>query len=167
VRNNAIYGLGESVLWGGEVVVPHYSAILATISKQLGLETAPRVVDQIVGAVARFITADLTKVPVEEIVPVMLAHLPLREDLEEYELVFRCFQTLFSAGHALTLSCLPKMLECAAAFSVAHGVDKTKTTPLIAQLLKAMAGSFPQQLEAGVKLLPEEQQRLLAAVLQS
>ena len=51
--------------------------------------------------------------------------------------------------------------------SLSKAFFPTQTTPLIAQLLKAMAGSFPQQLEAGVKQLPEEQQRVLATILQS
>ena len=56
----------------------------------------------------------------------MLQHLPLKEDFEEYELVFKAFLTLFSAGHKLTLACLPKMLECAAIFTAAHGIDKSR-----------------------------------------
>merc|ERR550519_326920 len=150
VRNNAVYGLGEFVLWAGEDAVPHYTHILATLSKLLGHEASPRVVDQIVGAVSRFVIANLTKVPVEEIVPAVLGNLPLKEDLEEYELVFKFFLTLFNAGHSLTVECLPKMVQCAAIFTAAVGVDKTKTTPLVCQLMKSMAGSFSGQFEATV-----------------
>ena len=93
-----------------EPAVPHYSTILANISKLLGHESCPRVVDQIVGAIARFLIVNLVKVPPEELVPAVLQHLPLKEDFEEYELVLKAFITLFSAGHKLTLACLPKML---------------------------------------------------------
>ena len=48
VRNIPINWLGELVLWAGEPSVPHYSTILAIISKLLGHESCPRVVDQIV-----------------------------------------------------------------------------------------------------------------------
>ena len=48
VRNSPIYWLVELVLWAGEPSVPHYSTILANISKLLGHETCPGVVDQIV-----------------------------------------------------------------------------------------------------------------------
>ncbi len=54
VRNNAVYGVGEVVLWGGAAVVPHYSHILASLSGLLDHEPAPRVIDQIVGAVSRY-----------------------------------------------------------------------------------------------------------------
>ena len=56
----------------------------------------------------------------------MVSHLPLKEDLEEYELVFKAFLTLFSAGHSVTPQCIPKIVESAAHFTTAHSLDKTK-----------------------------------------
>ena len=53
LRNNAVFGLGEVVMWGGAAMVPHYSGILQQLSKLLGMEQTPRVLDQIVGALAR------------------------------------------------------------------------------------------------------------------
>jgi len=167
VRNNAVYGLGEVVLWGGEDAVAHYTLILATLSKLLGHEKSPRVIDQVVGAVSRFVIANLAKVPVDDIVPAVLANLPLKEDLDEYEIVFKFFLTLFSAGHALTLQCLPKMLVCSSHFTTAHGVDKVKTSPLVSQLLKAMAGSFGPQMEMAMAELPSEQKEIIARILES
>ena len=41
---------------------------------------------------------------------------------------FKAFRTLFSAGHTLTLTCLPKMLECAAIFTTTHGINKSKVS---------------------------------------
>ena len=55
VRNNAVYGVGEVVLWGGVGVVPHYHQILASLSGLVDHEPAPRVIDQIVGAVSRYV----------------------------------------------------------------------------------------------------------------
>ena len=68
----------------------------------------------------------LNQVPVEELVSGMVSHLPLKEDLEEYELVFKAFLTLYSAGHSVTPQCIPKIVESAAHFTTAHNVDKTK-----------------------------------------
>ena len=55
LRNNGVYGLGELVLWGGDLMVSHYNQILSNLSTLLAKESAPRVIDQIVGAVARFV----------------------------------------------------------------------------------------------------------------
>ena len=61
----------------------------------------------------------------EELVNGMVSHLPLKEDLEEYELVFKAFLTLFNAGHAVTPQCIPKIVESAAHFTTAHNVEKS------------------------------------------
>ena len=70
----------------------------------------------------------ITQVPVEELVSGLVSHLPLKEDLEEYELVFKAFLTLYSAGHSVTPQCIPKIVESAAHFTTAHNVDKTKVS---------------------------------------
>ena len=49
----------------------------------------------------------------------------MKEDLEEYELVFKAFLTLFNAGHAVTPQCIPKIVESAAHFTTAHNVEKS------------------------------------------
>jgi len=170
VRNNAIYGLGETILWGGEAGAAHITTVLANVSKLMQHEACPRVMDQCVGALARCIIAQLTQVPVEELVNGMVSHLPLKEDLEEYELVFKAFLTLFNAGHAVTPQCIPKIVESAAHFTTAHNVekpDKSKTLPLLTQLLSSLVSSFPGQVEERVGTLPTPQQAAIAALLQS
>ena len=74
----------------------------------------------------------------EELVNGMVSHLPLKEDLEEYELVFKAFLTLFNAGHAVTPQCIPKIVESAAHFTTAHNVeksDKSKVRKYICRIL--------------------------------
>ena len=46
----------------------------------------------------RFIVTGSASVPINEIVPVFMANLPLKEDMEEYEMVFKAFTVLYSAG---------------------------------------------------------------------
>ena len=62
VRNNAVYGLGEVVLWGGEAGTPHISTILANVSKLLQHESCPRVIDHCVGALSTCIVAQFSQV---------------------------------------------------------------------------------------------------------
>ena len=64
----------------------------------------------------------------------MVSHLPLKEDLEEYELVFKAFLTLYSAGHSVTPQCIPKIVESAAHITTAHSLDKTKVGASISPL---------------------------------
>merc|ERR1719431_2522315 len=165
-RNNAVYGLGELILWGGEIMEQHYTSILATLSQLLQAETSPRVVDQIVGAVARAVVANINKIPVADVVTAVLANLPLKEDMDEYDMVFKFFTSLFTAQHSTFTSCLPKIVECSAAFFSSPATDKEKTSPLAVGLLKQTAASFGAQLEQLLAALPQEQGQLLAQAMQ-
>ena len=51
-------------------------------------------IDQIVGAVCRLILANRSLVPLDDVLPVIFKNLPLKEDEEEYEIVFKCCLTL-------------------------------------------------------------------------
>merc|ERR1711892_73647 len=166
-RNNAVFGFGELVLWAGEVAVPHYNAILATLSALLGHETSPRVVDQIVGAVCRIVVANVTKVPVEELTKAALDHLPLKEDMDEYDFVFKFFLTLFSAGHAVTVQCLPKIVECSLAFMNSPETDKPKTSPLVSQLLKSVSSSFSAEFNSVVGALTPDQAQIIGQLIEA
>ena len=81
-------------------------------------------IDNIVGAIARSVIADISTAPVEEIVNVVLANLPLKDDTDEYDIIFKFFTTLFSAQHASFSKCLPKIVECSAVFYTDPATDK-------------------------------------------
>jgi len=165
-RNNAVYGLGELILWGGEIMEQHYTSILATLSQLLQAETSPRVVDQIVGAVARAVVANINKIPVADVVTAVLANLPLKEDMDEYDMVFKLFTTLLAAQHPCFPSCLPKIVECAGAFLSSPATDKEKTSPLLISLLKQTATSFGGDMQGLVAALPPDQGQLVAKAIQ-
>lgn len=156
VRNNAVFGLGELVLWAGKDATPHYTHILAKLSELLSHESAPRVVDQVTGAVCRFVVADMAGVPVDDIVPAVVKNLPLKEDEDEYEMVFKCFATLYAAGHPSVKQSIPKIIECSAAFYSSKGTDKEKVSPVVDNLVKSIAKDFPEDLTAVVQTLPAE-----------
>ena len=68
--------------------------------------------------------ADITTAPVEEIVNVVLANLPLKDDTDEYDVIFKFFTTLFAAQHSSFSRCLPKIVECSAVFYSDPATDK-------------------------------------------
>merc|ERR1740129_2221214 len=159
VRNNAVFGLGEMVLWAGAEAKPFYTQILARLSELLSHESSPRVVDQVTGAVCRFIVADMASVPVDDIIPAVIKNLPPKEDDDEYEMVFKCFTVLYAAGHSSIKMCLPKIIECTAALFNSLKTDKMckdKTYPLASELIKQVARDFPEDLTAVVQTLPAE-----------
>ncbi len=96
VRNNAVYGLGELFMHGGELVQANSAAILHSLSKLLRHEKSPKV-NQIMAAVCRMIVLRSDIVPVPEVLPVF-AQLPLKEDPEEYPIMYCCLLSLYGKG---------------------------------------------------------------------
>ena len=90
------------------------------------MESGPRVVDNIVGAISRAVIADITTAPVDEIVNAVLANLPLKDDTDEYDIIFKLFSTLLTAQHPSYTKCLPKIVECAAIFYSDPAIDKVR-----------------------------------------
>ena len=57
-----------------------------------------RVMDNICAAVCRMIWHAPTRVPVPQVLPIVMNLLPLKEDMEEYTTVFTCMMKLYSDG---------------------------------------------------------------------
>ena len=89
VRNNAVFGLGELAMHGGPATQAHYPDMLQALSSLVQREESPKVVDQVVAAVCRMIVARPDLVPLPSVLPVVFAQLPLKEDYEEYPIVYR------------------------------------------------------------------------------
>ena len=68
--------------------------------------------------------ADINTAPVDEIVNAVLANLPLKDDTDEYDMIFKLFSTLLAAQHPSYPKCLPKIVECAAIFFSDPAIDK-------------------------------------------
>ncbi|XP_069944549.1 importin-4-like isoform X2 [Cherax quadricarinatus] len=164
VRSNSIYGLGVLGQHGGDAVMGHFNNILAVLSEALSKETFPRALDNICGAVARLISTSPTNVPLEQVFPVVLGCLPLREDFEENSTVFECFLVLYRAQHPMLAQNLAPILRLAALIYTTKQADD-KTNQLIQELVKSVSHDFPDQVTSVVQSLePEVAGRLQAAV---
>ena len=181
VRNNAIYGLGELALHGGSPVRNHFPSILQTLSTQLAVESDPRCLDQIVGAVCRLIIAYKEGVPIQQVMPVVMANLPLREDMEEYEAVVRALLILYGDGRDIAEwygdVAMPKVLEiCASIYDKKVAKDDDvfaeeevlmeKVRPLIQSLVKQYHAQFLPLYSEVLSTLQSRNQCDLAATLE-
>jgi len=166
VRNNAVFGLGELVLHGGDVMHPQFGDILATLSKLLADETAPRVIDQIAGAVCRLIIANKTLVPLDAVVPVVLQQLPMREDMDEYGVVFEAMTILFNDGNHLVVSAMPNLVAYSLIlFNTDEEFNKEKVLPIVCGLLQKFKIGLPEKFSESLALLSEEQRAALLSKL--
>merc|ERR1719400_243316 len=156
VRNNGIYGIGELTLHGGEPVRAHFPVILQALSSQLVAESDSRCLDGIVGALCRLIIAFKEGALIQQVLPVVFQYLPLREDMEEYEVVLGAITVLLADGVDIVLAAMPKLLEIFASVydkKVPQDQDvfaddevlMAKSRPLIQSLVKQYQSQFSPQ----------------------
>ncbi|XP_016965839.1 importin-4 isoform X2 [Drosophila biarmipes] len=94
-RQNCYYGLGEMVFNAEEKSFESYPAILQALSEAISRESDPPALDNICGAVARLICTNHEAVPLGQVLPVFLNHLPLKEDFEENDMIQKAFRLLY------------------------------------------------------------------------
>lgn len=90
-----MYGLGELVLHAGEASYNKFPIILQALSAAVSQEQHPGTLDNICGALARLIMTNFKLIPLEQVLPVFIQKLPLREDFDENLSIFKCFTTLW------------------------------------------------------------------------
>lgn len=101
-KSNAAYATGQLVFNSTDsaTYLPHYNTILTKLEPLLHTQRA-RTLDNACGCVTRMIMAHRDKVPVDEILPVLVSLLPLKEDYEENKPIYECITGLCKC------SCLP------------------------------------------------------------
>ncbi|XP_065362442.1 importin-4 [Calliphora vicina] len=104
-RQNAVFGLGELVLYAEDKSYEAYPHILMALSQAVANEKEDAALDNICGAIARLIITNCNLVPLDQVLPVLLKHLPLREDFDENASIFKCFKLLYiQSREAITAS---------------------------------------------------------------
>uniref|UniRef100_A0A669BY86 Importin 4 n=1 Tax=Oreochromis niloticus TaxID=8128 RepID=A0A669BY86_ORENI len=104
VRNNSVFGLGCLAQAAGPIVVSDYPMMLSVFSNLLSKESDLRVIDNLCAALCRMIMSNVDAVPLEQVLPALVARLPLKEDQEENNTVFSCLAMLYTHSPALVQS---------------------------------------------------------------
>jgi len=92
-------------------VLRHYSQILQILSVTLSREDHNLVLDNICAAIARLIVVNINGIPMDQVFPVFMGKLPMREDFEENTWILKVFLYLLQNGHPLCASHLPQILN--------------------------------------------------------
>lgn len=94
-KSNAAYATGLLVLHSTDsaTYLPSYNTILSKLEPLLQSQGA-RTIDNACGCVSRMIMAHPDKVPIDDIMPVMVDLLPLKDDYEENKPIFDCITGL-------------------------------------------------------------------------
>ncbi|XP_028822991.1 importin-4 [Denticeps clupeoides] len=167
VRNNSVYALGTLAEAAGPIVASDYPTMLSLFSNLLSKESDRRVIDNLCAALCRMILSNVAGVPLEQVFPVLVAQLPLKEDLEENKTVYRCLVFLYSHSPVLVVSHLKTIVFASSHVLGTKDIDgETQNAMLV--LLQSMSQHHPQEFEAAMMSLPvEERTRITSAFSQS
>ncbi|KAF4554345.1 Importin subunit beta-4-like protein [Elsinoe fawcettii] len=111
-RSNAAYGTGLLCLHSEneKEILGNYNTILAKLEPLLHDKQGARLLDNSAGCVARMIRAHPDRVPLEEVLPVLVDLLPLREDYEENSAVFEMVVALYQAQQPIMMGLTSKIM---------------------------------------------------------
>lgn len=112
VRSNAAYGTGLlcEKSQDEQQILSQYNTILGKLEPLLHQKQEARLLDNSAGCVARMIRAHPANVPVDQVLPVLVQLLPLREDYEENEAVFEMIVALYQSQHPVIQSLTPQVI---------------------------------------------------------
>ncbi|KAK2966659.1 hypothetical protein RJ640_002357 [Escallonia rubra] len=110
-RRNAAFCVGELCKNGGVSALKYYSDVLRGLHPLFG-ESEPdnAARDNAAGAVARMIMVHPESIPLNQVLPVFLKALPLKEDHEESMTVYSCLCNLVLSSNAQILSLVPELI---------------------------------------------------------
>lgn len=162
VRNNSVFGLGCLAQAAGPLIVSDYPMILSVFSNMLSRESDLRVIDNLCAALCRMIMSNVEAVPLEQVVPALVSHLPLKEDQEENQTVFNCLTMLYKHSPALVLK-LMKPIVAASCHVLGHKDVSKESQSIVVSLLKELAQRHAAELQAAAAGLTAEQQAKLSA----
>ncbi|KAI0243995.1 hypothetical protein L0F63_004238 [Massospora cicadina] len=98
VRSNAAFGVGILCATTTHDITSHYSAIFARLSP-LFQNQPHNTTDNACGAVCRMVKAAPHACPIDQVIPAVIAHLPLKEDPAENDPIYECLLFLIRSEH--------------------------------------------------------------------
>eukprot|EP00727_Mastigamoeba_balamuthi_P005803 m51a1_g1842 putative probable importin subunit beta-4-like (1087) ;mRNA; f:568834-573287 len=167
VRRNSAFCCGVVLSQSGEAAAPYLGEALRLIGQMLQLPagTCAAVRDNAVGAVSRMAMACPAAIPIDQMLPVWLAALPLQDDKEEYTPAFTFLLWLARMAPDVAARNMPALL--AAVARVAAGPAAAGIPQAVAgqarefvRVLAAQGAPFTQALQQ----LGQEAQAVLAGL---
>ncbi|CAN2390731.1 ribosomal protein import into nucleus [Pristimantis euphronides] len=164
VRSNAVFGLGVLAEHGGAAMLTNFPKLLSIFSSLICSEKNARTLDNVCGAVSRMILTQPECVPVEQVFPVLLCSMPLKEDFEENCIVFKCIAFLYEKNPSQVAAHINHIARISGHVLGTKEI-KPETEQTIVILLRNLSQRFPQELQNAVMSLPDELSSKLRTVL--
>lgn len=164
VRSNSVFALGVLLANSGDKLFQHYTEVLKVLFALLSKESNPRVMDNICAATCRMIMTNKSALPLQQVLPVIVQCLPLKEDFEENENVFNCLLHLYSTDIQAVKVHIPRIIG---SISQVLGTEhvKPELQATLVHFVKDVSVSYPEDFQAIRNSLPEENVNKLESCL--
>ncbi|VAH89036.1 unnamed protein product [Triticum turgidum subsp. durum] len=162
-RRNAAFCVGELCKNSGAAALKYYPDILQGLHRLFAnSEQDLAVRDNAAGAIARMIMVQPQSIPLNQVLPVFVKALPLKEDHEESMAVYSCLCNLLLSSHPQILTLVPDVIHVFAQVVVSPDEsDEVKTT--IGKAVSHLISVYGQQMQPILSALPPAHANALAA----
>ncbi|KAH9625215.1 hypothetical protein KSS87_003595 [Heliosperma pusillum] len=163
-RRNAAFCVGEFCRNGGETALKYYGDVLRGLHSLFG-ESEPdnAVRDNAAGAVARMIMVHPENIPLNQVLPVFLKALPLKEDHEESIAVYSCVCNLILSSNPQILTMVPDLVNLFAEVALSP-VETDEVKALIARAFSHLISLYGNQIQPILSALSPAHANALAAL---
>lgn len=164
-RRNAAFCAGELCKNGGDSALKYYADVLRCLYPLFG-ESEPddAVRDNAAGAVARMIMVRPDVVPLNQVLPVFLKVLPLKEDHEESMVVYSCVCNLVLTSNSQMLSLVPELVNLFAQVAISP-VETPEVKAQIGRGFSHLISLYGNQMQALLENLSSAHANALAAIV--
>ncbi|KAK9877960.1 hypothetical protein WA026_020178 [Henosepilachna vigintioctopunctata] len=165
VRNNSVFGLGEMILHGKDKIFRYYGDILSELASAVSRETHAGTLDNICGALAKMIITNCNEIPLGQVFPAFLQHLPLRDDFQENEAVIKCFCLLYQNGNPVIRENIETVSKVSIHILTKDQTPNDKTRNILHTLLKSIRQDFVSEFNSIASQLDLKSMEILHQVL--
>lgn len=132
VRNSA-FCTGVLILNNPEESMQFVGHTLQSLHKLfVGTKYDGAVVDNACGAVCRMLMSRIAdKIPLQNVLPILIGALPLKEDFEENQTVYNCLFTLIQSGNSIVTPHIPAIVNIFASVLGSPDLDSTLQAQMI------------------------------------
>ncbi|KAF9586193.1 hypothetical protein BGW38_008731 [Lunasporangiospora selenospora] len=143
VRSNAAFAIGALCQNTTIDVSSQYPALLMALHPLFHGQALPNITDNACGAVARMTMAHPNSVPLDSVLPVLMQALPIKQQLEENETVFKLLFSLIRSQNPWIMNNLPQVLRVFGEVLPKEDDLLPKTRQEMVEILMGLNQQFP------------------------
>jgi len=164
-QSNATFCCGLLCEYCGADATKYYIDIFKLLPPLLQHDKYLELPDNACGLIGRIITTSSTQtsLPLDQLLPALLSHLPLRKDFEENKIVYGAIFTLFQLQNPAILPFIPKLVDLFTSL-LGNPTVQEEIKVEMSKMIRAIQIRFPQQFESLVRALSQEQQQNITKI---